>query len=340
MSKIVEVKQPAELNRYLTARIYQGFDPQVLVQHQPDIHLICVDDYNQVEARCSLWWSDVPEMEGEKLGIIGHFAADNENGDSDGSTEVLLNNACFRLKVEGCTRAIGPMDGNTWRNYRFVTDTGPNGKTEPPFFLEPSNPASWPEYWLSYGFEPIAQYSSAITPDLNKQDERLPKVEKRLIEKGVIFRTLDLDNFEQELKRIYDISVISFSKNFLYTPLDEDDFITQYQKVKALVQPDLTMIAEKDGSPIGYLFAIPDVNEQQRGEQVKTIIIKTVAVLPENSHAGLGALLVDKVQQKAREMGFQRAVHALMFDGNVSRNISGHYADVMRRYTLFTKPFR
>jgi len=336
VSIIAQIKKPSELAPYLNTGVYQNFDPEIIVQQQVDLHLACVDDFGQVQARCSLWWSDVPMLENERIGVIGHYASDNEQDGQDMPTAVLLNNACFLLKIEGCTRAIGPMDGNTWRSYRFVTDAG----DEPSFFLEPDNPAAWPEYWRSYGFEPLAEYSSGLTVDLNQRDERLPKVAQRLEQKGVRFRALDINNFERELRRIYSISVVSFSKNYLYTPLDEEDFVAQYMKVKPLVIPELTIIAEKDNQAIGYLFAIPDISEQKRGEPVTTVIIKTVAVLPDSSNAGLGALLVDKVQQQARAMGYTRAIHALMYNGNVSRNISGHYANSMRTYTLFSKPFR
>ena len=336
MSIIAQIKKPAELAPYLNAGVYQNFDPEIIVQQQVDLHLACVDDFGQVQARCSLWWSDVPTLDNEKIGVIGHYASDNDQDGQDMPTAVLLNNACFLLKIERCTRAIGPMDGNTWHSYRFVTDAG----DEPAFFLEPGNPAAWPEYWRDYGFEPLAEYSSGLTVDLSQRDERLPKVAQRLEQKGVRFRAIDLNDFERELRQIYSISVISFSKNYLYTPLDEEDFVAQYRKVKQLVIPELTIIAEKDNQTIGYLFAIPDVNEQERGESLTTVIIKTVAVLPDSSNAGLGALLVDKVQQQARAMGYTRAIHALMYNGNVSRNISGHYAKSMRSYTLFSKSFR
>ena len=36
--------------------------------------------------------------------------------------------------------AVGPMDGSTWRRYRFITERG----AEPAFFLETYNPDVWP----------------------------------------------------------------------------------------------------------------------------------------------------------------------------------------------------
>src|SRR5687767_13758004 len=79
-------------------------------------------------ATALLWWSNVPALPGEKLGVIGGFEASS----ADAAKAVLMQ-ARERLRAEQCTLAVGPMDGNTWRRYRFVTDPG----VEPPFLLEP-----------------------------------------------------------------------------------------------------------------------------------------------------------------------------------------------------------
>jgi hypothetical protein len=42
-------------------------------------------------------------------------------------------------------------------------------------------------------------------------------------------------------------------------------------------------------------------------------------------------------QRTARELGYLRAIHALMHEQNASRNLSRHYAHPMRRYALFGK---
>ncbi|MFN0086638.1 MAG: N-acetyltransferase, partial [Blastocatellia bacterium] len=70
---------------------------------------------------------------------------------------------------------------------------------------------------------------------------------------------------------------------------------------------------------------------------VDTLIIKTVAVLPEAGYAGLGSLLVARAHEIAEAAGFRRVIHALMHETNRSRRISDHYAGTMRRYTLFSR---
>jgi L-amino acid N-acyltransferase YncA len=225
------------------------------------------------------------------------------------------------------------MDGNTWRRYRFLTEVG----TEPVFFLEPTNPPEWPDGWRRAGYSPLAEYYSTATNDLAVADPRLDSVAARLAESGVTIRSLNPQSFEEELGRIYDVSVVSFRDNFLYTPLPLGAFAAQYRKIQSYVDPRLVLIAEQAGRPVGYVFALPDLAQAQRGESVKTIIVKTLAVLPGRAYAGLGALLLGKVHAAAHAAGFTRAIHALMHETNKSRNLSAHYAQTIRRYTLFSK---
>lgn len=279
-------------------------------------------------AEALLWWRNVPTLPGETLGVIGGFQATSAAAAGD-----VLERAATSLRAQRCTLAVGPMDGNTWRRYRFVTDAG----TEPPFLLEPTNPPEWPAWWRAAGFEPLAEYYSTATQDLATRDERLTSVAARMAAAGVTIRSIDPSQFEAELGRIYDVSVISFQENYLYTPLPREEFVSLYRAVQARMRPELVLLAEQAGRPVGYVFAMPDLAEAQRGEPVKTIIVKTLAVLPGRAYAGLGALLLDLVHRAAQGLGFTRAIHALMHETNKSRNLSAHYAQMIRRYTLFSR---
>ncbi len=283
---------------------------------------------NDGDAVASLWWSEVPLLPGEKLGVIGGFDAQ-----STGAAQAVLAQARARLRKEDCSLAVGPMEGNTWRPYRFVTDRG----DEPPFWLEPANPAAWPEWWREAGFTPLANYFSTATEDLAARDQRLGGVIQRMTAAGVGIRNLDAAQFEAELERIHAVSVESFQQNYLYTPLPAAAFAAQYRALKARVQPELVLLAEQAGRPVGYVFAIPDWAQAQRGEPVNTLIVKTLAVLPGRAYSGLGAVLLDAVHAAARQRGFTRAIHALMHETNTSRNLSAHYARTIRRYTLFAQ---
>ena len=279
-------------------------------------------------AHAALWWTQVPPMEGERPGVIGQFSSDSES-----DTTTLLSQALEKLRAQGCTIAIGPMDGNTWRRYRFVTESA----DEPPFLMEPTNPPSWPQWWRNAGFETLAEYFSTATDDLLARDPRVDKVAARMTADGITLRPLDPAKFEDDLAKIFEVSLISFTENYLYTPLPREAFFAQYLAIKDRVRPKLVLLAEQDGKPVGYVFAVPDYAQAQRAEPVTTVIVKTLAVLPGRRHAGLGAWLLAEAHSASQKLGFTRAIHALMHETNKSRNLSAHYAKTIRRYALFSK---
>jgi GNAT superfamily N-acetyltransferase len=280
------------------------------------------------KAEAWLWWSSVPALEGERLGVIGHFFAETA-----AAAHTVLREAERCLRSHGCTLGVGPMDGNTWRRYRLVTQSD----SEPPFFLEPTNPSTWPEWWRSAGYGALAEYYSTITDDLGKRDLRLESVAARMTAAGITIRPLNADAFEAELTRIYDVSAVSFQQNYLYTPLPEGAFLAQYRAMQDRVRPELILLAEQGSRPVGYVFAVPDFAQAQRGSPIDTLIVKTLAVLPGRAYAGLGAWLLGEVHAAGQRLGFTRAIHALMHETNQSRNLSAHYARTIRRYTLFSK---
>lgn len=306
------------------------FDPALLATHGCNAHATVLYGGTTV-ARCSLWWEGTPRLAGERIGVVGHFAALDEPGALE-----LLDAACAELKRRGCTLAVGPMDGNTWRRYRLLTERG----EEKPFFMEPDNPDEWPAFFEKARFAPLARYFSALNSDLSVEDPRIPRATERLARAGITLRTLRADDFTGELRRIYAISRESFQNNFLYTPISEEAFMAQYEPVRAHIHPGLVIIAECGEEPVGYIFAIPNLAQAARGEPVDTAVLKTVAVLPGRMNAGLGGVLVARCQQAARALGFRRVIHALMHESNNSLNLSGHYATLFRRYTLYSRPLR
>ena len=325
--RIVHSNNAREIASLGEAATLPHFNPSDFESQHADIHISALSETAVVQARCSLWWSHVPTYQPHRVGVIGHYAATSDEAAAD-----LLAAAQDRLRAAGCTLAIGPMNGNTWRSYRFVTERG----DEPPFFLEPSNPTEWPAQFERAGFSSLASYFSALNDDLSCPDPRLDALEKKIAEANVVLRSANPD-LRRELKNIYAVSEVSFQQNFLYTEIPEAEFVAMYEPVLAMARPELVLIAERDGQCVGYLFAVPDFAQKARDADVDTFIVKTVSILPQPELRGLGTLLVARAQQLGREMGFRRCIHALMFENNVSLNISRHYATVMRKYTLHSK---
>jgi GNAT superfamily N-acetyltransferase len=329
MYRAILLPYAAGADRFCTAAGLPPVSAEALARQRPDGLLLLADATDRPAGRAALWWRDTPPLEGQRLGLLGHYFAI----DADAAA-TLLSEACAELTDQGCTLAVGPMDGNTWQRYRLVTARG----SEPPFFLEPDNPDDWPGHFTANGFTELARYHSALNTDLGREDPRTAATARRVAEAGITLRPLRLDRFEEELQHIHALSLAAFRDNFLYTPISLEDFLTQYSPVRRHVRPELVLLAERDGQLVGYLFALPDLLKVQRCQPLDTVILKTVAVHPDHGGIGLGGLLVARVQEAARRLGFRRAIHALIHEANRSGRISGHTAAVFRRYALFARP--
>lgn len=269
-------------------------------------------------AHCSLWWrqSGVAGM-----GMIGHYQASSAELASE-----LLQKAFAHLSANGCRQVVGPMDGSTWRSYRFITRRG----SEPLFFLEPHADERYVQDFLAAGMQPCARYYSAAADEIAVVDPRVNEIADRLTARGVTIRAIDLANLESELAILHALSLSCFSQNLFFSPISASEFCAMYRRLAPYLIPELILIAEQYGRPVGFVFCLPDV-----GGRTDTMILKSLARVPERSLAGLGNLLQAQAQNNAASAGYRRVIHALMHETNRSIALSNRYAQAMREYSLF-----
>lgn len=327
--RVSALERPEMLDQLEQPAAWPRLTPAELVAERPDATWVATNG-NAVVARASAWWTSAPPLPGESLGAVGHFAAESRE-----AARLVLDIACAALRSRGATIAVGPMDGNSWRKYRLVVDRG----SEPPFFLEPTNPPEWPRWFADAGWRIHSEYVSSVNDDLARVDPTGAAKARAIIDRGVRLRELRLDDYDAELRRIYAVARVSFAGAYLYTPISEDDFVAQYAAVKSVVVPSLVTIAEHDGIPVGFCFCVPDMNEPAGGRPLRTAVLKTFAVLP--GYTGLGGVLADRTHAEAQRLGFVRVIHALMHVSNDrSRALSKRIAHEIRRYALFERRVR
>ena len=208
---------------------------------------------------------------------------------------------------------------------------------EPAFFMEPDHPDIWPAVFESAGFFPAARYSSSLVDDLSRGDPRVGRVRERMDRAGVRIRDIDPLRIEEDLRMIYQVSIVSFAGNYLYTAMSEEVFLEQYLPFKDKIRPEMVLIAERDGQAVGYLFGIPDYAEAFRGLPVRTVIAKTLAILPGRQFGGLGLLLTAMLHERAQGLGYSRVIHALEHEGKHVGNMSEYFGKIMRRYALYSR---
>lgn len=328
MPRPLHIQAPDDLSAFAAFCGKPGFTAGTISGHRPDGHLIAIDPDRGIMARCSLWWRSAPPLPGQRPGVIGHYAAASAAAGS-----ALLAAACRGLAARGCTLALGPMDGSTWRSYRLVTGTSPR----PAFFLEPDSPPDWAGHFEVSGFKPLAGYFSAQTECWGDPAPSVPDHSSRLARHGIRLRALELEDFEDEVLRIYPLCLESFKDNLLFTPVTEEEFAAMQLPLHPCLVPGLSWVAELRKNPVGFVFAFPDILQARRGEKMDTVVLKTLAVAPEFQGIGLGHALVAACHSAAAGQGYARVIHALIRTGNRSGRISAHYARPIRSYALFAR---
>lgn len=305
-----------------------GFDAPRIEAERADQHFAALDNDYRVRARCSIWWRETARINGSNTGAVGHYAAtDSAYGKS------VIEHALRELKDRGCGIAVGPLDGSTWRRYRFITERG----DAKPFFLEPDNPDEWPQHFLDAGFAPLTHYVSEINPDIAHRQPELGSLRRKFAELGVRIDAVRVDDPVDDMAGIYRVASESFRNAFLYTPLDIDSYCRMYEPLLESVDPRLMLAARHDGEVVGFIVAPPDFLQLDYQHNMDAIVLKTVAVLPRMEYSGLGRVLIVDLLKNAIAMGFTTAISALMHVENRSQEISSACAGPMRAYTLFAR---
>ena len=257
---------------------------------------------------------DAPAWDGAPAAAIGEVRSKSPDALAD-----LLAQAIAETRAAGMDRIIGPMAGDTWHSYRFVSETDGS----PAFLLEPMNKPHEPAVFHDAGFDPISRYFSARLALEGAARTPPAPTDAFTIEPWDGTRPEDL------FRQVYDLSVQAFSNNAFYKPIAEDAFLGMYRPIVPMLKPELIFFARRpDGSLAGFLFGIPNYAE---GPAAKSAILKTYASL----ERGAGQHLAHAFHTAALAMGFTTAIHALIHDDNESaRRSAAEGATIFRRYEL------
>lgn len=308
----------------LPEKIYEN-DPFYLkkIENIPkDAILFSVLRDREILSRACLIHNPELSYQKKKTAQIGYF----ESVDDINAVRFLFENIKNYCKEKGFECLIGPINGSTWQKYRVTLPS-----KNPPFFLDNYNKPYYQKLFVQSGFIPISKYTSTVYRNLNRDFSRLEKFENIFKKKNITVRHFNVNDFDNEMSKIYEISIKSFKENFLYTPISYEEFISMYSAIKPLINPEWILIAEQDNQPIAFIFCVENIFEKNK----KSLVFKTLAKIPQANIKGLGTYLAEKLHKQARDKGYDEVIHALMYEENVSANILGAEAELLHEYVLY-----
>lgn len=173
--------------------------------------------------------------------------------------EALLNQAVAWIKEKGLSKVTGPENYSTNETCGTLVD----GFDRPPTIMMTYNKPYYQEFIEKFGFEKDMDLLSYIiyTKDVPDKLFRLSStILERLNRKGITIRKARLNEFDQEIDKVFKVYNSAWEKNWGFVPMTEAEFKHSAKDMKMILDPDFLLIAEHEGEPIGFSLSIPDMN--------------------------------------------------------------------------------
>jgi hypothetical protein len=264
----------------------------------------------------------------EQRGFFGFFESTNDHRVAHG----LLDAVRDWFAQRGITALRGPTNPSLNHECGLLID----GFHSPPTFMMTYNPPYYAELIESYGFRKAADmYAFFGTVDmLAKLDKKLAFIAEESARRfGVTVRPIDKSRFRAEIEtflRIYNESMVG---TWGFVPIGAAEIRAMSASLKHLILPELALIAEAEGKPIGAVFGMPDYNPRirdidgrlfpfgffklvSRRRGFKKLRIISANVVPEYQMWGVGLVLLKSLVQPVLDSGITEAEFSWVLESN------------------------
>ncbi len=192
------------------------------------------------------------EFHDEAAGFFSFF----ESVDDYGVFSGLLDAARAALKNKGMTLMRGPMNFSTNEECGFLIE----GFDQPPMLMTPHNPPYYNDMMERYGMRKAKDLYAFIHEMKETLPEKVLRVAAIAEKRGISVRPVDKKKFDEEMMVFQKVYNSAWEKNWGFIPLTDEEIFYMGGRLKQIAVPELTLIAEDNGEPVGFLGLLPDFN--------------------------------------------------------------------------------
>jgi hypothetical protein len=166
-------------------------------------------------------------------------------------------------------------------------------------------------------------------------------------------------DFKAEIARITAIYNEAWSDNWGFVPITEAEAQHMAQVLRLAVIPELTLLAEIDGEPVGCFVAIPDLNQAlrymrgrltlwsvvqflYRRRRIDTVRVAMMGIKKRYRRLGIDLMLLVKSWYQGQKCGISRGEMGWILEDNrvMIRTLEVIGAWSYKRYRLYQKNVR
>ena len=256
-------------------------------------------------------------------------------------------------RERGLTSIMGPASFSS--NYEFGLLV--EGFDRDPAIMMPYNPSYYQGLIEGAGYQKAKDlwaFDIDISVDPNEKVARI--AEKIREREGVVIRQVNLKDFEGELARIKTVYNAAWEKNWGFVPFTDAEFEHLGRDMKAIVKPELLLIAEVKGKPVAFSMTLPNANEVLKrlngrlfpfgilkalyyGNRIKSARLVTLGIVAGYRRRGLDSILTLETLRAGRKLGYTSGEISWTLEDNhlVNRAIMAFGSKRSKTYRVFEK---
>jgi GNAT superfamily N-acetyltransferase len=194
------------------------------------------------------------ETHGDNAGFFGFF----ESVPDYGVAEKLFEKAACWLKERNLDRMRGPLNPSINDDIGFLYE----GEKRPPVFMMPYNPPYYNEFAGRFGLTKVKDLFAWYIDDTITYPEKVFRIAERVQKRAsAVIRPVNMKDFKAEVMKIKQIYNSAWEKNWGAVAMTDAEFDLLAHDFKQIIFPDLALMAEIDGKPVGFSLAVPDMNQ-------------------------------------------------------------------------------
>ena len=203
-------------------------------------------------------------------------------------------------------------------------------------YNHPYYPKLMEQVGLRKAMDLLAYVSHSQKVNLNKIG---PVADQALATSGVRVRPINMQDFDGEVARLWDVYSRAWSRNWGFIPMSKAEFALMGKEMKQILKPELVLIGEVDGQVVGFALALPDVNFALKPaggnlfptgllkilyyqRLIKSVRVLALGVVKEYRTTGVAAAFYATLVRNAQKLGYGDCEMSWILEDNVLMNRS------------------
>jgi GNAT superfamily N-acetyltransferase len=221
-------------------------------RHAEAAFWIVVKDSQDIGRISAVQDFDWQAAQGVDVGTFGLF----ECIDDEDVAGALVETASQWLMRRGMHTMVGPIDLST----NYVTGILVDAFDDEPSIEMPYNPPYYERLLLAAGLRPEKDLWEWRV-DLSELPPRIEAIAERVRTRDQVrVRRMSRRRLREESGRLLSIYNEAWSENWGFVPIREDEMAEMAKQMGPLLAPDLTLMAEVDGEPVGFALTLLNPN--------------------------------------------------------------------------------